>query len=196
MPLLQINVKSLFDERPVLRAVEREKRSRLGRMGGYVRKVARGSIKRVGKARLRKGETLDVGEGASRRHQNILREVEQAPASAPGQPPYTHTGHLKRDIFYKVDLARDSVPVGAQRFAWLNELLEHGGTARRQVWLHLPTRRTYLFHRGPRGRRQRSKFWKFLRTIVVRYAPRPFMRRALDRSQDRLAKFWEGAVRP
>jgi hypothetical protein len=199
MPLLQIKLKdlgSVVDPRPVLREVDRAKRRVLYQQGGYLRRVARNSIKKVGKSRLKKGEELAVGEGASRRHRNILEEAKRQPGSPPGEPPYTHTGHLRGDIVFAVDLAAESVAIGAHKFPWLNELLEHGGSTQRQVWLHRPSRKTFLFHRGPGGNRSgRSAAWKFLRTITVNYPARPFMRAALDKSQDRLATFWKDAVR-
>jgi len=213
MPLLSVNVRSLYDPRPVLRAVERAERRVLGHQGGYLRKVARSSIKRKGWSRLKKGERPGNLKGAAarlvvslqfaqksqltRRERNIMAEIQEQPAAPAGQPPFTHSGFIKEDIVYAVDPGRKSVAIGPYREPWLNELMEYSGTSRKNVWLNRRSGQVFLFHRGPSGSlRARKRNWKHLRTITVRHEARPFMRRAYEKSEDRLAGFWAGAVRP
>ena len=85
------------------------------------------------------------------------------------------------------------MPVGAYHEPEINELLEHGGTATRQLWLDRFNNRLHLFKkRRPKNRRR----WKFLRTVRAVYPARPFMDPALERSENRLAEFWRDAVIP
>lgn len=190
--IVQFKLKDLgIDPRPVLREVDKSKRKVLGHQGGYLRRVARNSIKRKGIAKL--GRKQSLSDLSERRRSSVLEEAKQPPGSQPGSPPFTHTGHIRDDIIYAVDTAAESVSIGAHKFPWLNELLEHGGTTQRQLWLHRPTRSTYLFHRGPKS--GKGKVWKFLRMVTTRYPARPFMSAALDTSKDRLTLFWKDAIR-
>ena len=100
-----MKVKQLFFDSPkVLGAVDKATRKVFSRFGAFVRRTAKGSI------RKRKKE------------------------SAPGQPPSSHTGLLKRFIFFSYDPGRKSVIIGPMRLTENNRgdapsALEYGGTA-------------------------------------------------------------------
>ncbi|NLW85067.1 MAG: hypothetical protein GXY41_11800 [Phycisphaerae bacterium] len=92
-----------FDSPKVLGAVDTATRKVFSRFGAFVRRTARGSI------RKRKA------------------------SSAPGAPPSSHTGLLKRFIFFSFDPARKSVVIGPMRLTENNRgdapsALEYGGT--------------------------------------------------------------------
>ena len=103
--------KYFFDRSEVLKAKSRGVCKALSHFGGYVRKVARNSIKK------RKG------------------------ISTAGAPPHSHAGHLKDFIFYSYDRLRENVVIGPQRLRGKSEvsgktvpeLLEEGGTWVRKV---------------------------------------------------------------
>ena len=92
-----------FDSPKVLGAVDTATRKVFSRFGAFVRRTARGSI------RKRKA------------------------SSAPGAPPSSHTGLLKRFIFFSFDPNRKSVVIGPMRLTENNRgdapsALEYGGT--------------------------------------------------------------------
>lgn len=91
--------KMFFDRAAVLNATDKATRKALGHIGGHVRKVAKGSI--------RKSDEV----------------------SAPGSPPASHTDRLKKGILYGYDKGRESVVVGPTvwRTSTPLELLEYGG---------------------------------------------------------------------
>jgi hypothetical protein len=81
-----IKVKSLFfDREAVIRCVDKTILKNLSWIGGYIRRVAKNSIKK-----------------AKSYHA----------ASAVGKPPLSHTGLLKNFIFSSFDKSKDSVVVG------------------------------------------------------------------------------------
>ena len=85
--MIDMRIKSLFFDRPkVQRAVDKAKRAVLSRAGAFVRQTAKQSI------RKRKGV---------------------APS---GKPPHSHTGLLRRFIFFGYDCGSDSVVVGPLGF--------------------------------------------------------------------------------
>ena len=90
-----------FDERAVRNAVDKGTRRALSKFGAYVRTRAKSSI------RKRKS------------------------VSKPGSPPSSHTGKLKKHIYFGYDQRARSVVVGAVPFSnsRAQELLEHGGRA-------------------------------------------------------------------
>jgi hypothetical protein len=103
--------KLFFDSPRVVGAVDDATRRVLSRFGAYVRRTAQCSI------RTRKG------------------------ASAPGEPPHSHSGHLRKFISFWYDPAARSVVIGPEKLnkvqfdgrlqaggATVPELLEYGGT--------------------------------------------------------------------
>lgn len=116
-------VKGLFfDRQAVLTPAAKAKRRALTRFGGYVRRVSRNSIRKVGKS------------GAT---------------AKPGQPPKSRTGLLKQHIYFVYDKAKDSVIIGPaalsgrrEQSRLATEVLEVGGTVVRDG-------QTYVFAKHP-----------------------------------------------
>jgi hypothetical protein len=139
-------VKGLFfDSKKVINATTRAERRVLSRFGAYVRRTARSSIRK------------------------------RKRVSAPGRPPSSHTGLLKRFIFFAYDPGRKSVVIGPTR---LNQkagdaprALEYGGRSRVTA-----------------GRRRRRR-----RTVTI--AARPFMGPAFEREKPKLPAMWRDSVR-
>jgi len=134
-----MKVKQLFFDSPkVLGAVDKGTRKVLSRFGAFVRRTARGSIRKRKKT------------------------------SAPGQPPTSHTGFLKRFIFFSFDPNRKSVIIGPMR---LNQkttdaphTLEYGGTAT-------------------------------LDKKKVNIRPRPYMGPAFNKEKPKLPQLWKNAIK-
>ena len=130
-----------FDRKAVSGAVDRAERRVLSRFGAFVRRGARSSI---------------------RRRKRI---------SEPGQPPSSHTGLLKRNIFFLYEPLRSSVVIGPVLLGKGTDaprLLEHGGVVTRR---------------------------KRKRRVRVKYKPRPFMGPAFEREKPKLPKMWRDSVR-
>jgi len=169
-------VDQFFDRTPVIKAMERAERRVLSRMGAFVRRTARSSIRR------RKG------------------------VSAEGSPPSAHARASSgpeaglKFILFGYDAARRTVVVGPVKFNQVNylgtgervsvpQLLEFGGTAQ------IIEKRTK--GRGPWRRadlRRKLRPWEESRTRRARYAARPFMRPALAKEKDNFAKLFEGQI--
>ncbi len=135
--------KSLFfDRQRVLASTNKAERKVLSKFGAFVRQRSRTSI------RPRKG------------------------SSPPGSPPFSHTGLLRRNIFFAFDPGARSVVIGPTllnaKAGVAPRLLEHGGTA--------------TLRRGSR-----------LRPAV--YRPRPYMRPAFETEQQKLPSLWKNSIR-
>ena len=92
-----------FNRTAVTGAVDRATRSVLGRFGAYVRRTAKGSIRKA-----------------------------KGPAK-PGRPPHSHTGLLRNFIFFHYSPEIRSVVIGPALFArssGAQQTLEHGGAVR------------------------------------------------------------------
>lgn len=142
-----VSKRMFFDTRRVTKAVDRATRKVLSRFGSFVRTAARDSI------RTRKR------------------------VSQPGQPPSSHTGLLRRFIFFGYEPRRKSVVIGPMR---LNAktgdapaALEHGGRSR-----------------VTSGGRRRKRI---VRTVTI--TQRPYMRPALAREQPKLPGMWKDSVK-
>lgn len=144
--MITFDIKSLFFDRgAVTRAVDKAKRSVLSKAGAFIRTTAKHSI------RTRKG------------------------SAPPGKPPHSHTGLLKRFIFFGYDPGTESVVVGPARINRTTDAphtLEFGGTTTVE-------------------RRRKGK----VRARKVRIAPRPFMGPALEKERPKLPLLWRGSVR-
>ena len=132
-----------FDSKKVRRSVDRTTRRVLSKFGAFVRRTARSSIRKRKKP------------------------------SAPGSPPSSHIGLLKKFIWFGYEPAKRSVVIGPARLSQAGRgeapsLLEYGGTG--------------IVER--RGKRKRAK---------VR--PRPFMGPAFEKEQPKLPAMWRGSVR-
>jgi hypothetical protein len=135
-----------FDRKAVTGAVDRATRKVLSKFGAFVRRAAKSSIRK------------------------------RKRVSAPGEPPSSHTGLLKRFIFFGYDRDQRSVVIGPQR---LNQkigdaphALEHGGAS------------TVL--EGSRRRRRKRR---------VRIRARPYMGPAFEKEQPKLAAMWRDSVK-
>lgn len=132
-----------FDRQAVISKVDAATRRVLSRFGAFVRRSAKSSIRKRKKA------------------------------APPGQPPSSHTGLLKKFIFFGYDAARQSVVIGPTR---LNQkgrgeappLLEYGGKAT-------------LVRRGKKKH--------------VTYQARPYMGPAFEKEKPQLPAMWRGSVR-
>jgi hypothetical protein len=140
---LRLAKSNFFDRAAVESAVDRATLRNLARFGAFVRTRSRSSI--------RKRKAI----------------------SAPGQPPSSHVGTLKKFIFFSFEPTSRSVVIGPTRTSGRGEapsVLEHGGTS---VFV------------APRKRRP----------VTARYRPRPFMGPAFDEEQKKLPDLWRNSVR-
>jgi hypothetical protein len=131
---------NFFRPELILKRIEREKRKALSKAGAFVRQRARTSI--------RKRKAI----------------------SQPGQPPSSHSGELRKLLFFAYDPSNDSVVVGPAAFkrSEAPKLLEFGGIVKRP---------------RPNGT---------VRTL--RYRPRPFMAPALAAEMPKFADLLRGMI--
>ena len=131
-----------FDRSAVTRRVDRAARRVFSRFGAYVRTTAKHSI---------------------RKRKRISR---------PGEPPSSHTGLLRRFIFFGYDRDRRSIVIGPMpltgRIGDAPHALEYGGPS------------------AVKGRRRKRR---------VRIAARPYMRPAFEHEKPKLPALWAGSVR-
>lgn len=135
--------KLFFDSRSVISRTDAATRRVLGKFGAFVRTTARSSIRKRKKV------------------------------SAPGSPPSSHVGLLKKFIFFGYDASRQSVVIGPARLTQKGRgaapaLLEYGGKN--------------VLQRG--GKRRRAV-----------YRPRPFMGPAFEKEKANLPALWRKSVR-
>lgn len=133
---------NFFDRQKVRSAMDDATRRVLSRFGAYVRQRARTSI------RKRRG------------------------ASAPGSPPHSHVGLLRRGILFAYDARTRSVVVGPfllRPGSRAPNLLEYGG---------------FAVVTDDQGRRRRAY-----------YRARPYMRPAFQAELSRLPDQWKGKLR-
>lgn len=144
--MIDLRIKTLFfDRQKVKRAVSKANRQALSKAGAFVRQAAKTSI------RKRKG------------------------TSPPGQPPYSHTGLLRRWILFGYERSSDSVVVGPAR-------LNRPGDAPHALEFGGPTKAV----RRRRGRQVERRF---------RIGKRPYMAPALEKEAPKLPRLWAGSVR-
>jgi hypothetical protein len=132
-----------FDSPKIKRAVDKSTRRVLSRFGAFVRRSAKQSIRKRKKA------------------------------SAPGTPPSSHTGLLKRFIFFGYDRTKDSVVIGPVRLTENNRgdapsLLEYGG---------------------------RTTVKSGKKKTRIRIRSRPFMGPAFAKEQQHLPALWKDSVK-
>ena len=99
-----------FDERAVRNALDSGTRRALSKFGAFVRRRAKSSI---------------------RKRRRISR---------PGEPPSSHTGKLRKSIYFGYDPKNKSVVVGPTKWSSSNAqaLLEYGGTSRKALYRPRP----------------------------------------------------------
>jgi len=141
-----VSLDMFFDTDRVKRAADSAARKNLSKAGAFVRTAAKSSI--------RKRKAI----------------------SAPGQPPSSHTGLLKKFIFFGYDAARKTVVVGPmrlnQKIGAAPEALEHGGPS--------------TVVTGRRNKRRKRR---------IRVKARPFMGPALKKEAPKFAGLWANSVR-
>ncbi len=130
-----------FDRSAVTNAADRAERRVLSRFGAFVRRGARSSIRR------------------------------RKSVSQPGSPPSSHTGLLKRNIFFIYERQRSNVVIGP--------ILLNKGTDAPAI----------LEHGGAVTRRRRKK------RVRMTYRPRPFMGPAFERETPKLPQMWRDSIR-
>jgi hypothetical protein len=129
-----------FDRAVVTGAVDKATRKALSKFGAFVRQSARTSIRK------------------------------RRATSEPEQPPSSHTGLLKRNIFFVFSPETRSVVIGPillNKRTDAPRLLEHGDTVMR---------------------RRRN------RRVRMTYEARPFMGPAFEREQQQLPALWKNSV--
>ena len=141
--MIGFNCKTMFfDAAPVIRSVDRATRRVLSKFGAFVRRTAKQSIRKRKKA------------------------------SAPGSPPSSHIGLLRKFIWFGYEPTRRSVVIGPARLTQNDRgeapsLLEYGGS-------------TTLQRKGKRKR--------------ARVRARPFMGPAMAKEQPKLPAMWRDSV--
>ena len=138
--------KCFFDRKAIRSAVDRTARKVLSKFGAFVRRAARSSI---------------------RKRKRI---------SGPGEPPSSHTGLLKKLIYFGYEGARRSVVIGPMRLSAkageAPSALEYGGAS--------------TVVAGGRARRRKRK---------VRIAARPYMGPAFEQEKPKLPAMWRDSIR-
>lgn len=134
---------NFFDEKKIIRASDRAKWRALSKIGAFVRRRAKQSIR------------------------------QRKRPSAPGSPPSSHTGLLKRFIYFSMDRPRSSVVIGPAR-------LDSTGDSR------APAALEYGGSSSVRARRQRKP---------IQVAARPFMGPALAAEAPGFVAMWKNRVR-
>ena len=150
--------KTFFDRQKVLTAVDKATARVFSRFGAYVRQRAKTSI------RKRKA------------------------TSAPGQPPSSHAGFLKRFIYFGYDRPKKSVVIGPV-------LINKGGQGSPDGTTVLPA----LEYGGQsvvstRYKRSRNKKYNKQRTIHIQ--ARPFMQPAFENEKSKLPALWANSIKP
>lgn len=145
--MIGANFKRLFfDRKGVLAKVDKATRRVLSRFGAFVRRGAKSSIRK-----------------------------RKAP-SVPGRPPSSHTGLLKRLIFFGYERQKRSVVIGParlnQKVGDAPEALEYGGTS--------------TVVEGLRGKRRKRS---------VQIKARPYMGPAFKKEQPKLPAMWRNSVK-
>ena len=152
--MISMVVKQMFfDRKAVTNSTDRASRRVLSRFGAFVRTAARSSIR-------------------------TRRRI-----SAPGQPPSSHLGLLKKLIYFGFDPGRQSVVIGPTLLHQKNrggapELLEYGGTAHRDS--------VFLDYKNRTVTRRSGR---------VKYRPRPYMTPAFNREKVKLPALWQASVK-
>ena len=135
-----------FDAPKVMRSLDTAARSVLSKFGAFVRTAAKSSIRKRKKT------------------------------SEPGSPPSSHTGLLKKFIYFGYDPTKQSVVIGPARLNSTSgtapETLEYGGKAI-----------IATYKKGKRVNR------------VVTIAKRPFMHPALNQELPKLPSMWRDSVK-
>ena len=151
-----------FDHKKLRKNVDRKKIRFLARFGAFVRRSARSSIKPGGKS----GKT-----------------------SAPGEPPRSQTGYLKRGIFFAYNLKTESVVIGPiivpTKYGGPNVLqsLEEGGSVMAKI------ASVQAGGRNAAGQFTKKKLRGF-KTVKADVKARPFMGPAFQKELKNISSIW------
>lgn len=109
--------------------------------------------------------------------------------SAPGRPPHTRQGKLRKAILYAVERSAFNVVVGpsAAVFATIGEVHEYGGKLSKRYY----NRRLYLGN-APSTAKEGQVGSKASR--IATYPARPFMQPALDAAQPKIPLLWRDSI--
>jgi hypothetical protein len=199
-----------FDRPAVMRAVDAATRKNLAAAGGWIRKVARNSMKLVTPRREQ------LRQKALGKRKRITAEVKP---SAPGSPPHAVQPHpfIRKFLSYAYDPQRRSVVVGPEAGRGPSNgvpaLMEFGGTAKagkartrvravggageidvrdgEVVYARLLTARQVA-----RANRLNGQLYGSSQAKSRRYPARPYMKPALEKSRDKVKNLWRDSVRP
>jgi len=159
-----------FDRSIMKRKWKRMNASPLKRAGLMVRKFAVQSIRKRVKP-----------SGKSKR--------KPKPSPIGTAPRSRAAGHPMRKIFTVSDMLATRETVGALGFGEQNPvpgLHEHGGFARRRVWVKSHQ------HRTKKGRFGKNRMKPVVK--MVRYGKRPFMMPALEKARGKFPQLWRGSL--
>ena len=145
--MIGMRIKKLFfDRKAVTDKVDRTTRKVLSRFGAFVRRTAKSSIRK------------------------------RKRVSSVGQPPSSHSGILKKFIFFGYEPAKRNVVIGPaklnQKIGDAPHALERGGAS------------TVI--QGRRGRRKKRR---------VKIKARPFMGPAFNKEKPKLPAMWAGSIK-
>lgn len=168
-----------FDRQRVLAATDRATQSRLSRAGAFIRRTAKGLI--------RKGKK----------------------PSKPGRPPKSHVGTLKDFLYFAFDPFQRSVVIGPAKTnqvffdgdgrpvtGTVPEVLEYGGSISILEWQvpeNLGTRRAGQWVRADLRFKRNRQDWK-RRKRTVRIAARPYMQPAYTINEPKIGPLWADAI--
>lgn len=164
--------KTFFFDKPILSAFDKATVKNLSKFGAFVRRTAKGLIRKVGK----KGKP-----------------------SAPGNPPKSRTGILKEFLYFAFDPSKGSVVIGPAKTnqvffngagqpvkGTVPAVLEYGGEVGILEWW-LP--RLKVWRRADlRSKRRLAQRQTRVRTVKI--APRPYMQPAIAKESPKFANIW------
>lgn len=132
-----------------------------------------------------------AGEISERDRARVLeriREIKARKPSRPGTPPHTHTGLLRRNIFFDLDRSTESVVIGSfvPNAKWLPVLHEFSGVQKMAAWLYVPRYAgryspILAYHRVGKGPQNRGRWEPTQATKAMPYPARPYMGAAMRR---------------
>ncbi len=170
-----------FDREIVARRLDKAKRKVFSRTGGLTRKIARNSMKRVSKskvkriaklraelAQLKRRKQSPYVQGRQKVLDSQIWALERSLHSPPGKPPKVIQGNLKQHLYYSLDSQTDSVVIGPAKLSGGNgapEIQEFGGFVTTRAG----------------GRR-------------AKVLPRPYMGPARDKVQPQIAGFFRDTL--
>jgi hypothetical protein len=172
-----------FDRKTVKGALTATERKVLNQFGGLTRKIAKNSMKNLGKRARTKIAALQeklrsvaarVNPAYRARIETELEAARQKNRSPPGKPPRAIVGTIKKLLVYAADLNRRSVVIGptlSNKPTGAPRTLEEGGRA------------LVGFSRRAKKRR-------------VKIARRPYMLPAFKAAKTKLPQMWKDSVKP